>query len=612
MPPADLPPDGPELESPYDARPWLASYPDGVPSDFDFPSVPVTRLLDDAAASFPTSTAVSFLGSRLTYRALVDQVDRCATALAGLGVGPGDRVALVLPNCPQFVVTFFATLRLGAVAVPHNPLYTAPELRALLADSGARVVVCLDRFYDTVAQVRADTAVEHVVVTSLADYLPRGQRLALQLPLRSAKRRRERLVAPVARDADVRQLLPLLRAARTGASQAPVEPATTAAVLQYTGGTTGASKAALLTHRNLVSAAYMSRLWDPQATAGREVCLGVLPLFHVFGLSAAMMSTVLLGGTLVLLPRFDLDEVLDTIETERPTMLPGVPPIFRAIAASPGVGQRDLRSLRICISGAMRLPPDVQERFERVTGARLVEGYGLTETSPTTHCNPITGERRPGSIGLPLPGTVARVVDPDDPAVEVPPGQPGELVIEGPQVFPGYWGQSDADPTSTAQVGVFTAAGGLLTGDIAVMDDDGWFSLVDRKKELIIAGGFNVYPSEVESVVSTLPGVAEAVAVGVPDRYRGETVKVYVVPAPGAALTEEDVVEHCSAALTPYKVPKLVEFREELPRSAVGKVLRRVLLEEERAKATAAEVPPPASVPGGVRDKPVGKPPADK
>ena len=582
--------DQPDATS-YDDRPWLASYPDGVPADFDFPSIPVTRLLDDAASSFPSGTAIAFLGRTLTYRELQEAVDRFAGALRGLGVGKGDRVAVVLPNCPQNVIAFFAALRLGAVVVQHNPLYTQAELRHQLADCGAKVVVCLDRVYAGVAAVRADTALEHVVVTSIADYLPRAARLKLRLPLAKAKRTRAEITAPIAKGAPVQQFLALLKSAEP-ARQVQVDPHEDLALLQYTGGTTGLSKGAMLTHSNLVSNAYMNRLWDTGATAGKEVSLAVLPLFHAYGLTVAMNATVLLGGTLVLLPRFDVDQVFEAIDKWKPTMFPGVPPIYKALADSPKVRSHDLRSIRLCVSGAMKLPTEIQEQFEKISGASLVEGYGMTETSPSTHCNPVGGARRPGSIGLPLPGTHCKIVSQDDPSVVVPFGEPGELAIQGPQVFRGYWGREDSE-------GVFTDDGYVLTGDVAVMDPDGFFRIVDRKKELIIAGGFNIYPSEVEDVLFRLPGVQDAVVVGVPDKYRGETVKAYVVPAPGVTLTPADVVEHCRTELTAYKVPKVVEFRDSLPRTAVGKVLRRVLVEEERAKAAAAEAEKPASVPGG-------------
>lgn len=579
----------PAATSSYADRPWLASYPAGVPADFDFPKVPLTRLLDDAASSFPTGTALAFLGTTITYRELKDAVDRFAAGLARLGVDKGDRVALVLPNCPQNVIAFFAALRLGAIVVQHNPLYTEAELRHQLADCGATVVVCLDRVYASVAAVRADTALEHVVVTSIADYLPAATRLKLRLPLAKAKRARAEMTASIPKDAPVTSFLSLLKGTES-ARQVQLDPEVDLALLQYTGGTTGASKGAMLTHDNLVSNAYMNRLWDTGATTGKEVTLAVLPLFHAYGLTVAMNATVLLGGTLVLLPRFDIDQVFAAIDEWKPTMFPGVPPIYKALADSPKVRSHDLRSIRLCVSGAMKLPTEIQDQFERISGAALVEGYGMTETSPSTHCNPVGGARKPGSIGLPLPGTHCKVVAQDDASVEVPPGEPGELAIKGPQVFCGYWGREDVE-------GVFTEDGYVLTGDVAVMDEDGFFSIVDRKKELIIAGGFNIYPSEVEEVLFSLPGVADAVVVGLPDKYRGETVKAYVVQAPGASLSEAGVVEHCRRELTAYKVPKAVEFRESLPRTVVGKVLRRVLLEEERAKQGAEQKP--ASVPGG-------------
>ncbi len=577
----------------YADRPWLSSYPAGVPADFDFPKVPLTRLLDDAASSFPTGTALAFLGTTLSYRELKDAVDRFAAGLRRLGVDKGDRVALVLPNCPQNVIAFFAALRLGAVVVQHNPLYTEAELRHQLADCGATVVVCLDRVYGSIAAVRGDTALEHVVVTSIADYLPVATRLKLRLPLAKAKRARAEMTASIPKDARVTPFLSLLKGTEP-ARQVQLDPAVDLALLQYTGGTTGASKGAMLTHQNLVSNAYMNRLWDTGATAGKEVSLAVLPLFHAYGLTVAMNATVLLGGTLVLLPRFDIDQVFAAIDEWKPTMLPGVPPIYKALADSPKVRSHDLRSIRLCVSGAMKLPTEIQDQFEKISGAALVEGYGMTETSPSTHCNPVGGTRKPGSIGLPLPGTLCKVVSQEDPSVEVPAGEPGELAIKGPQVFRGYWGREDS---SAPGAGVFTDDGYVLTGDVAVMDEEGFFSIVDRKKELIIAGGFNIYPSEVEEVLFRLPGVQDAVVIGLPDKYRGETVKAYVVAAPGASLSEADVVEHCRRELTAYKVPRVVEFRDSLPRTVVGKVLRRVLLEEERAKASSQEKP--ASTPGG-------------
>jgi len=567
--------------SPYAEKPWLSSYPPGVPGTYAFPAFALTRLLDDATSTFPDHVALAFLGAKTTYRDLKDQVDRFAGALRSLGVEKGDRVALVLPNCPQNVVAFFATLRLGAVVVEHNPLYTEAELRHQLADCGAKVVVCLDRVYDKVAAVKKDTDVQHVVVASLVDELPLTAQAKLRLPIGKARKARAELSATV--PAGVKRYAALLKAATPVAAQTPVAT-TDLALLQYTGGTTGLSKGAMLSHGNLVANAYMNRLWDTHAAAGKEVTLAVLPLFHAYGLTVAMTNTILLGGTLVLLPRFDLDLVFKAIDTWKPTLFPGVPPIYKAIADSPKAKDHDLRSIRLCISGAMKLPVEVAEQFTKISGAVLIEGYGMTETSPSTHANPTLGTGKVGTIGVPLPGTSCKVVDRDDPTREVPVGEAGELAISGPQVFSGYWNRPDQD-------GIFTADGYLLTGDVAVMDDEGFFTIVDRKKELIIAGGFNIYPSEVEEVLFSLEGVQDVGVVGVPDKYRGETVKAYVVRKPGATLTEDDVVDHAAASLTAYKVLKLVEFRDALPRTAVGKLLRRVLLEEETAKKDAPAKP---------------------
>jgi long-chain acyl-CoA synthetase len=331
----------------------------------------------------------------------------------------------------------------------------------------------------------------------------------------------------------------------------------------------------MLSHANLVANAYQMRLWLPDVTSGGETTLVVLPLFHVYGLTMCLLTTVLLAGRLVLLPRFDVTQALEAVERERPTLMPGVPPIYQAMVDALRAKRWDLSSIRVCVSGAMRLPVEVQEQFEAQSGAALVEGYGTTESSPATHCNPINCQRKPGTVGVPLPGTMARIVDPDDPSVVLPPGAPGELVVKGPQVFLGY---RDAEQ-------VLLPDGWLLTGDIAQMDDDGYFTILDRKKDLIIAGGFNIYPAEVEGAIGDLDGVAESCVVGLPDRYRGETVKAYVVLRPDAAVTVEDIRDHCAKVLSAYKVPREIELRSDLPRTVVGKALRRQLIAEELEKA---------------------------
>jgi long-chain acyl-CoA synthetase len=569
-----------------DSRPWLAEYNPETPHSFDFPRVPLTRLLDDAVASFPQTPALAFLGTVLTFRELQESVDRFATALTDLGVRLGDRVALALPNCPQAVISFYACARIGAVVVNCNPLYTPRELGHQLADSGAVVVICLDLAYPTVAEVRAATALRHVVVTSVVDYLPRAKRLLLHLPLPSVRKRRASISTRIPAGADVVRFPDLLRAAKVRAPQADFDPLEHLAALQYTGGTTGVAKGAMLTHANLVANAYQARLWVPDARIGSEPLLAIIPMFHAYGMTGCMNLAMALMSTLVMLPKFDVAMAFEAIDEWRPTIFTGVPPMYKALTDSPDVGNHDLRSIRYCISGAMKLTRDIQEAFEALSGGHVVEGFGLSECSPVTHVNPVDGRDRIGTIGLPLTGTDARIVDPEDPTVPVATGDRGELLVRGPQVMKGYWNQ----PDDTAAA--FLDGGWLRTGDIAVMDADGYFSIVDRMKELIISGGFNVYPTEVEEAIRRLPGVADVSVVGVPDGEFGEIVKAYVVPSPGVTLTADDVSAHCRRELTKYKVPRVIEFRDELPRSIIGKVLRRVLVAEEAGKAAPTEESP--------------------
>jgi long-chain acyl-CoA synthetase len=562
------------METPYDARPWLRFYPEGVPSEVDVPVVAVTKLLDDAAARFPRRRAVAFLGWTATYRKIVRDVDRFAGALRALGVHRGDRVALIMPNCPQQVIAFFAVLRRGAVVVQHNPLYTASELQYQLADSGARVAIVLDRMYPTLAAARRGTALEHIVVTSLMEYLPASKRLALKLPLERAAEAREELEAEVPEEAPVHFFQELLRSSKSQHRQIPVDPAHDLAALQYTGGTTGRPKGAKLTHYNLVANAYQVSAWDPAVRPGREIGIGVLPLFHVFGMTMCLAVNILIGGTLVLVPKFDLDLVFSAIRRWKPTVFPGVPPIYQQIAASDRARSVRLDSIRTCVSGAMKLPRETVETFRRVTGgAQLVQGYGLTEASPVVMANPLDGNARHVSVGLPVPNTDARIVDENDPRLPVPVGQAGELIVRGPQVFAGYWNQ----PKETDEVLV---NGWLRTGDIGMMSPDGYFTLIDRKRDVIIVDGFNVYPSEVEDVLNAHPAVKDCAIVGVADARRGEVVKAYLIPAPGYEPTAKELVRFCQKRLTAYKVPALFEMREELPRNMIGKVLRRVLREE--------------------------------
>lgn len=572
------------MDTRYDDKPWLQWYAPGVPAEVQVPNAPVTSLLDNVVARFPRHTALVFFGRQVSYRELGWSVDRLAWALGSLGVRKDDRVALVLPNCPQQVIAFFAVLRRGGVVVMHNPLYTVEELRTQLADCGARIAIVLDRLYDRFTKAREGTAVEHVIVTSLADYLPTLKRRALGLPLERARAARAELTAPLPQDGTFLSLREVLEESHAWYYQVPVDPVRDIAVLQYTGGTTGTPKGAMLSHYNLVANACQTAAWDPTARPGREVFIAVLPLFHVFGLTTCLTMPVMLGSTVVLIPKFDVDLVLDAIRRWRPTVFPGVPTIYHQIAASPKARSGKLNTIRICISGAMQLPRQSIEEFRQLTGAHVVQGYGMTETSPVTMVNPLDGNARHVSIGLPIPGTQARVVSETGPATLMPPGQAGELLIRGPQVFRGYWNQ----PEETARV--LLPDGWIRTGDIAMMSPDGFFTLIDRKRDVIIVDGFNVYPSTVEEVLNSHPAVADSAVIGVPDPTHGERVRAYVMLRPGEALDTNELIRFCAERLTDYKVPDDIQVRRELPRNMIGKVLRRVLREQSLAEQMSAKM----------------------
>ncbi len=551
-----------------DARPWLRHYPPDVPPTLSYPARPLQHLLDDTAARVPDRPAVTFFGRTLTYRALRDLSDRFAAGLQRLGFRPGDRLALHLPNCPQFVIAYYGTLKAGGVVAPCNPLYTAREVAGQLADCGAAWAVTLDLVLDRVMQARAGSALVRVVVTRIHEFFPPVLRTLY--PLRARRHGQWPAIpadAAVVRFADLLAGPPL----RHPAGQAPDD----VAVLLYTGGTTGTPKGAVLTHANLVANAHQVVAWSPSPPGERTTVLGVLPLFHAYGMTVVMNASLLRAGCMVLLPRFEPDAVLQAIARSRPHHLPGVPTLYNALLAHPRLGRFDLRSVRVCISGAAPLPAEVQVRFERATGGTLVEGYGLTEASPVTHVTPLAGLRKPGSIGIPVPDTDARIVDADTGRRVLSPDEVGELVVRGPQVMRGYWNR----PAETAAA---LRDGWLYTGDLARMDADGFFYIVDRKKEMLITSGFNVYPREVEEVLHAHPAVLEAALVGVPDPHRGQVGKAFVVLRPGARATAEDVLAHCRQHLAPFKVPVAVEFRDSLPKSPIGKVLRRVLAEEER------------------------------
>jgi long-chain acyl-CoA synthetase len=564
-----------------DDAPWFRHYEEGVPRSLEYPDITLPEALDRTADRHPEKIALRFfLDARLpaptlTYRQLQDATKRFATALFQLGVRKGDRVALMLPNCPQLVVAFYGAMRIGAVPVNTNPMYVAREMKEQFEDAGCETVVLLDQFYPRLREVHAATRVRRVIVADVADALPWPARLLLRL---DRWRKGERVRVPA--ETDTYRFRDLVSGYPPTPPGADLQPADLA-LLQYTGGTSGTPKAAMLTHRNLVANSLQARAWFPRASSGREVFLGAIPLFHVYGLTSVLLFGVEVAAEIVLIPRpKPVDVVLEAMHRFRATLFPGVPTLYAAICDHPRVGEYDLRSGALCVSGAAPLPREVAERFEALTGGRLVEGYGLTETSPLTHCTPLFGERRLASIGVPFPDTDARIVDlaTGDPLEA---GEEGELEVRGPQVMLGYWNRPEETDDAFHD-------GWLRTGDVARMDHDGFFHVVDRRKDMIDASGFKVLPREVEEVLLMHPKVAEAVVAGVPDSYRGETVKAYLVLRTGESATEEEIVEFCRLHIAAFKVPRRVEFRAELPKSMVGKYLRRVLVAEEQASKVPA------------------------
>ena len=569
-----------------DHRPWFKSYPDGVAHTLEpYPEMSAFGMLENAARMHPDATAIGWFGAKITYRRFLGEVERCSAALAGLGIAKGDRVSLVMPNCPQYMVAYYATIRLGAIVVGNNPLYTKREMEHQLRDSGSEAVIVLDLLYSDFADVFKQVGIEHVVVARLNDYMtfPKKQ-LAPLLKFKKNQRAQGKPWPPVPKGAPVRWWEEWLASAGPAPVAATVDPAKDPAGFIYTGGTTGVSKGAMLSHRNLVSNAMQARE-ILQLEEGKEALLGPLPFFHSFGM-ISMNVAIIVGGKMVPIPNpRDLHLVLEEMAKEKPTFVPGVPRLFNAINESPLAAKMDLRSVKACISGAAPLPTAVAKRFAEITGgAKLVEGYGLTECSPLTHVNPLDAPRA-GSIGVPAPDTECKIVDLADADKELGPGERGELCIKGPQVMLGYWNR----PEETALV---IRNGWFHTGDVAVMDADGYFSIVDRLKEMVIVSGFNVYPNEVEEVLYHHPKISKAAVIGVPDDQTGEAVKAFVVLKEGESATPEEIVAWArdpANGLTAYRAPKQVELRDSLPETMVGKVLRRVLAEEERQKASPSE-----------------------
>jgi long-chain acyl-CoA synthetase len=581
-------------------RPWLKSYPEGVPETLaPYPDQPLYSLLEEAAVRHPGNVATSFFGKKTTYAELVKQVDQFSRALTSLGVKKGDRVALVLPNSPQYVVAAYACARIGALFVGTNPLYTKREMIHQLHDCGAEVCVVLDTLYHAVGPVRDQTPLRTVIVTKLTGAMPFFLSRLAPFELKREAKKHDEPWPPVPKDADVVWWEQLMRDDLKAAPPAEIDSENDLAALVYTGGTTGLAKGAMLTHANLVRNAMQSAAWFPGLRDGGESVMCVLPFFHSYGMTVCMNLGIMLGAKLVLVPRFELKRVLKTVQKEKPTLFPGVPRLYVSINESKETPKYDLRSITACLSGAAPLPTAVAEKFERITGGNLVEGYGLTETSPVTHANPILGTRRPGTIGLPITDTECRVVELGDWTTDVPPGEPGQMVIAGPQVMKGYWNRREE--TELALKHDADGRPWLLSGDVAVMDEEGYFSIVDRMKDMIIVSGFNVYPTEVEDVLHRHPKVLQVSVIGVPDERTGEAVKAFIVlregEKPGVTVTEKDIIDFAGdpeKGLSRYRVPKQIEFRNSLPETMIGKVLRRVLVAEERERAKAATRGPAA------------------
>ncbi|MGZ0086638.1 long-chain-fatty-acid--CoA ligase [Caldibacillus thermoamylovorans] len=552
---------------------WLAHYPPEIPHTLEYPAKTLPDFLRETAEQFGDGVAIDFLGKTITFRELWKRVQAFARSLQGLGVKKGDRVAIMLPNCPQAVISYYGALLAGGIVVQTNPLYTEHELEYQLNDSGASVLVTLDLLYPKAEALRGKTPVKHWVVTRMQDYLPTVKKWLYPL----VQRKQKMPSVQIEENDAVHWFRSLVGQNEAAPLPVAIDPQEDVALLQYTGGTTGRPKAAMLTHRNLIANTLMCAHWVYKCEKGKETVLGVLPFFHVYGMTTVMNLSVMMASKMVLLPRFDVKQTLKTIERTRPTMFPGAPTMYIALLNDPDLPKYDLSSINVCISGSAPLPVEVQEQFERATGGKLIEGYGLTEASPVTHSNFLwDGERVKGSIGVPWPDTEAKIISLET-GEEVPPGEIGELVVRGPQVMKGYWNQ----PEETAQV---LRDGWLYTGDIGYMDERGYFYIVDRKKDIIIASGYNIYPREVEEALYQHPKVQEAAVIGVPDPYRGETVKAFVVFKAGETCSEQELDAFMRERLAAYKVPRLYEFRSELPKTAVGKILRRTLVEEEKKK----------------------------
>lgn len=549
-----------------DHRPWLKSYDREVPASLTFPDELIPSILEKAAQKFSGQTALVFFGYSMTYQKLWQSAMRFSEALQQTGVKKGDRVALLLPNCPHFLIAYYGALRAGAVVVPTNPLYSEKEILFQFNDSGAECLVTLDLLFPNVEKILSQTSLKKVIVGGIQDFLPFFKKLLYPL----AAKKDRKFVSVTENDTVIR----FHKFMKQGGAEfkAPDLSGDDLAQLQYTGGTTGVAKGAMLTHKNLVSNNVQMKSWYVGIQEKEEVFISVLPFFHSYGMAAAMSLPICAGAKMVIYPRFVATDILKGITRYRVTAFPGIPSIYTVINSHKEIAKYDVSSIKFCLSGAAPLPVTVLEEFEKKTGGLLLEGYGLSEASPVTHCNPVRGKRIVGSIGLPVSGTDCRIVDVET-GEALPQGETGELCIKGPQVMKGYWNRPDETEKTLKD-------GWLFTGDVARMDADGYFYIVERKKDMIISEGFNIYPREIEEFLLTHPKIRDAAVIGMPDKLRGERVIAYVSLKEGETAAADEIIRFCRESLVKYKVPRKVFFKEDIPTNIAGKKLRRVLRED--------------------------------
>nr|WP_295972753.1 AMP-binding protein [uncultured Bacillus sp.] len=554
-------------------KPWLKHYPEEIPCQLTYPNDLIHHFLINTAAEFPDQTAIHFLGREFSFRYVNDAAEKLAGYLQEIGIEKGDRVAIMLPNTPQAVISFYGVLLAGGIVVQTNPLYTERELEYQMKDSGAKVIITLDILFPKAVKVKEYTNLQHIIVTAIKDFLPFPKNIIYPF----IQKKQYGIAVNVVHEGQIHLLSEIFRQPKRTVIPYEQNPEKTIALIQYTGGTTGFPKGVMLTHKNLVVNTLMCTTWLYKYKRGEEIVLGVIPFFHVYGLTTVMILAIMQGYKMVLLPKFEVKTTLKTIHQQRPTLFPGAPTMYIGLLNASDLHKYDISSIDACLSGSAPLPTEVQDRFEQTTGGKLVEGYGLTETSPITHVNFLWDRPRvKGSIGVPLPDTDAVILSLENGEI-LPPGELGEIAVKGPQVMKGYWDRPDETEQAFKD-------GWLLTGDLGYMDQEGYFFVIDRKKDIIIAGGFNVYPREIEEVFYEHPAVKEVVVAGIPDPYRGETVKAYVVLKEGTTVKKAELNEFARRNLAAYKVPRKYEFREELPKTAVGKILRRILVEEEKGK----------------------------